>query len=65
MRQIFQRSLLACAILWIAATTTAFAQAGQTASSTLVVSMQVQSTLSLVFVNTAAVTAIVRSRGQY
>ncbi len=51
MRQIFQRSLLACAILWIAATTTAFAQAGQTASSTLVVSMQVQSTLSLVFVN--------------
>jgi hypothetical protein len=51
MKRIFQRGLLACAILWIAATTTAFAQAGQTASSTLVVSMQVQSTLSLVFVN--------------
>lgn len=50
MKRIFQRSLLASAILWIAATT-ASAQAGQTASSTLVVSMQVQSTLSLVFVN--------------
>lgn len=51
MRQHFQRSLLACAILWIAAAAAAFAQAGQTSSSTLVVSMQVQSTLSLVFVN--------------
>ena len=47
----FQRSLLACAILWIAATGVVHAQSGDTSSSTLVVSMQVQSTLNLVFVN--------------
>jgi hypothetical protein len=51
MKRDFQRGLLTCAILWIAAMASAYAQAGQTASSTLVISMQVQSTLSLVFVN--------------
>lgn len=51
MKQNLQRRVLACAILWVAVLASAYAQAGQTSSSTLVVSMQVQSTLSLVFVN--------------
>lgn len=51
MKRRFQPTLLACAILWIAAMASAHAQAGQKSSSTLVVSMQVQSSISLVFVN--------------
>lgn len=51
MKRNLQRSLLACAILWIAAMASAYAQAGKTSTGSLAVSMQVQSSISLEFVN--------------
>ncbi len=51
MNRCFHRSSLACAILWIGATALAYAQAGSTSSGSLSVTMEVQSSISLEFVN--------------
>jgi hypothetical protein len=51
MIRLFQRSRLLCAVLCAAAAVPVYAQSGTTSSSTLLVSMTVQSSISLQFVN--------------
>lgn len=63
MKRRLQCGLLLCAILWVAAIVPACAQAGSTSSGSLTVTMQVQSSISLEFVNSGSGTGYCQITG--
>lgn len=63
MRRRFQRSLVAAAGLWLAAGAPLHAQSGETPAATLMVSMAVQSSISLEFVSSGSGTGYCQPSG--